>query len=357
MDNVWNLEPHTRAKHEILRRYLNAWFPILKIVNPSGLNYIDGFAGPGIYSRGEDGSPVIAMKSALNHRLPLPRISFIFIEKDISTAVKLESVLRAQFPNLPSNIGYEVHNGEFAEIITRILDDIDRQSMTIAPTFTFVDPFGYSGFPMTVLDRLMKQNATELLITFMASRIRRFLDPMHENAMDHLYCSTDWRKARGMNGKAQIDFLLQLYIECLKSRTPAKHVMSFEMADNNGNTIYHLIFATKHPKGCDVMKEAMWRVDPSGTYRFFDYASGVRRFELSETGPEWVAHAQDLITKHFRGRSVGIEELRDFLQPTPFLWRKRKILIPLENSGVISNVKGRQRSRTYPDGCILEFCS
>jgi len=26
---VWPLEPHTRAKHEILRRYLQAWTPIL----------------------------------------------------------------------------------------------------------------------------------------------------------------------------------------------------------------------------------------------------------------------------------------------------------------------------------------
>ena len=29
VDTVWQIEEHTKAKHEILRRYLSAWFPIL----------------------------------------------------------------------------------------------------------------------------------------------------------------------------------------------------------------------------------------------------------------------------------------------------------------------------------------
>ena len=26
---VWSIEPHTAAKHELLKHYLGAWFPIL----------------------------------------------------------------------------------------------------------------------------------------------------------------------------------------------------------------------------------------------------------------------------------------------------------------------------------------
>jgi hypothetical protein len=28
-ETLWEIEPHTKAKHEILQRYLGAWFPIL----------------------------------------------------------------------------------------------------------------------------------------------------------------------------------------------------------------------------------------------------------------------------------------------------------------------------------------
>lgn len=32
---IWKIEQHTQAKHELLRRYLGAWFPILAM---SGFN-------------------------------------------------------------------------------------------------------------------------------------------------------------------------------------------------------------------------------------------------------------------------------------------------------------------------------
>ena len=43
---LWAAEEHTVAKHRILRRYLEAWIPIM--ASRSGrLILIDGFAGPG----------------------------------------------------------------------------------------------------------------------------------------------------------------------------------------------------------------------------------------------------------------------------------------------------------------------
>jgi three-Cys-motif partner protein len=63
----WNLAPHTAAKLEILGAYLRAWFPILgRSANFDRIIYIDGFAGPGRYKQGEDGSPIIALKAAID---------------------------------------------------------------------------------------------------------------------------------------------------------------------------------------------------------------------------------------------------------------------------------------------------
>jgi len=64
----WPLEAHTAAKHEILRRYLSAWYP--KLANSgrnSRLVVLDGFCGPGIYAKGEKGSPIIALETLLDH--------------------------------------------------------------------------------------------------------------------------------------------------------------------------------------------------------------------------------------------------------------------------------------------------
>ena len=53
---IWKLEPHTRAKHEILKRYLQAWIILSQGRFPEIL-YIDGFAGPGEYEGGKPDLP------------------------------------------------------------------------------------------------------------------------------------------------------------------------------------------------------------------------------------------------------------------------------------------------------------
>jgi three-Cys-motif partner protein len=101
---LWPIEPHTQAKHEILRYYLGAWFPILATTQRR-LVYVDGFAGPGEYEGREDGSPIIALKVARDHVLKdkLQRsgmnLVFFFIEKDEARFQNLERVLsKLQLP-------------------------------------------------------------------------------------------------------------------------------------------------------------------------------------------------------------------------------------------------------------------
>jgi len=82
LETVWRIDPHTQAKHTILRRYWEAWLPIMTKYNQRVL-YIDGFAGPRLYAGGEDGSPLIALKAARDHRAkPKSEVVFTFIEKD-----------------------------------------------------------------------------------------------------------------------------------------------------------------------------------------------------------------------------------------------------------------------------------
>ena len=69
----WPMAEHTGAKHDIYRTYLAKWFPILlagKNPYPSA-TYAEGFAGPGIYSTGEVGSPIIAVRRVPPARSPI----------------------------------------------------------------------------------------------------------------------------------------------------------------------------------------------------------------------------------------------------------------------------------------------
>lgn len=52
---LWNMAPHSAAKHRVLRSYIDAWIPIMAHQaikmsprsGPARLLLVDGFAGPG----------------------------------------------------------------------------------------------------------------------------------------------------------------------------------------------------------------------------------------------------------------------------------------------------------------------
>lgn len=85
---LWPIESQTHGKHIVLRAYLDAWLPIMGMRNERIL-FVDGFAGPGKYENGEDGSPVIALKALEEHSSKTritSEVVYVFIEGDKNRA-------------------------------------------------------------------------------------------------------------------------------------------------------------------------------------------------------------------------------------------------------------------------------
>ncbi len=93
LGDTWDCPPHTAAKHELLGKYLDAWFAIFGQSGQGRVLYLDGFAGPGSYKGGEDGSPMLAARRLLNHsafdRLAGTEYVFAFNEGDSARHAQL----------------------------------------------------------------------------------------------------------------------------------------------------------------------------------------------------------------------------------------------------------------------------
>lgn len=358
---VWDLEPHTRAKHEILRYCLEAWFPILS--RWSGrIVYLDGFAGPGVYTGGEDGSPVIALNTAVRHSLRerFKEIVFYFIEKDPDRATILTQVLNQRFSNLPKNMHFIVKGAEFAPTLEQVLTELEEKKENLSPTFAFLDPFGFSGLPMKLIGRMMNYDKCEVLITFMVGFVRRFLDELREPVLNDLFATEEWKKTRDIaDPDERLRFLLDLYERQLRNVGGATYVRNFEMKGPYNQVIYYLIYGTKHWKGLEAMKEAMYRVDRRGTYRFSDLTD-IRQHYLIDYAnePQWTQQAAEIVYEKFRGQTVPEGEVHEFvITGTPFIYRK-PILQHLEkcSPSKITGVTNRKRAFSYPEGCFITFC-
>src|SRR5205809_443781 len=266
---LWERKPHTAAKHSILRRYLEAWFP--KLAWTRRVIFIDGFAGPGQYARGEPGSPIIAMNAALQHKGDLSgcEMLFMFVERDRARFAHLEALLERI--DKPENVKVQSDHGEFADHFGGILDRLEGEEKHLAPSLIMVDPFGFTGMPFQLIARAASQPRSEFLISFMYESIVRWRNHRdHERTFDSLFGCTDWRRADEFTSpEERKTFLLDLYLAQLRS-AGMQYARSFEMLDSGNRTEYFLIFATHSIEGLKAVKAAMWKVDPTGQFQFSD---------------------------------------------------------------------------------------
>jgi len=59
-------------------------------------------------------------------------------------------------------------------ILNKILNMIEKENRELAPAFVFIDPFGFSGIPLDIIERIMRNKRCEALITFMYEDIDRW---------------------------------------------------------------------------------------------------------------------------------------------------------------------------------------
>jgi len=357
-ETLWELGPHTSAKHEILRRYLGAWFPILNKWH-NRIVYIDGFCGPGRYRGGEPGSPLIALEVAASHRKMMQgEVVFWFIDERQDRIEHLKQELEKV--QTPAHFKVIPDTGRFHEKIGEIIDHIKEDSGNLAPTFAFIDPFGFSGIPLALIERLLKHKRCEVFITFMVDAINRFLQDPEHNVVQHIVEAFGTKEAINLakGGGDRVVRLRELYQSNLER--VAEYVRYFEMRDRQNRTQYYLFFATNHERGHVKMKEAMWRVDPDGEFRFSD-ATNPNQWVLFDvdTATALVSQLRD----EFRGKGhVTCSEVRRFVEDrTPFLKKHMTAALKMEEDcGAIAvealKVDGKKRrAGTYPDDARLCF--
>jgi three-Cys-motif partner protein len=324
---LWEAAPHTRAKIEIVSRYLYLWFEILgRTKKINRLVYIDGFAGPGEYTNLPIGSPVAVLNQAkralFNADSPLrsKELRFHFIEKQKWVVEQLHGKLSAI--KLQSQIRWRVHRGAFEEKIGAIVTDVREGHQDSVAIFCFIDPFGATGVPFRAVGEILASDTCEVLLNLDSDGIGRLMeaDEIQKNTehLNQIFGDTDWRSEIGYGLSIQqlCARVLAAYKRRLLALKNVRYVFAFAMNDKPGKLNYHLVFAGQHPKGLEKMKEAMKRIDQTGDYSFADdsVGQGLLGFNFNDPG----TFAQKM-HQHFLGKTVAYDDVSDYvLNETPF---------------------------------------
>ena len=360
---LWPMRRTTAAKHLILRKYLDAWIAIL-----GGGRYakehvvlIDAFAGPGRYSTGEDGSPLLMIKAYVEHSGEITaNPHFFFIEEDSARIAHLRGEVAAL--ELPESVTVEMIEGSFDSEFPALIARLREQFGTLPPTFAFIDPFGASDLPVALSSPLLDVPRCEVLVYYPASFLARLGEqPEFLPTMNSVFGGTGWRAAfaASVGFDARERMLLDLFMDELRKRVPYVRAFAITPAHEEGGNTYYLVFGTANAdQGLRKMKDAMWRVDPSAGASFRD-STLAEHPVLFEERPDF-AELERMLREHFGRGWYTIEEAERFtLLETPFrdnAHLKTHTLKPAEHRGDLEVVRANgKRTGTFTPGTRMRF--
>jgi three-Cys-motif partner protein len=261
----WAREPHTAAKHRVLERYLQAWWPIMLSRFPR-VTYVEGFAGPGVYTGGEPGSPIIAMEALRNAAAPSKPVDLIFIDREPRCLAMLAEQIAAKFGSSvrPGVQAPHLVRGTAAELL---LPQLDAVAAWQGGVFAFLDSWGNVAVPLDVVAEFARPGG-EVIVTI-GRRFWRQFGGVVGPEWDAMFGSAAWRAVESIpSAAAQARFIADTYRAALRS-VGFGYLLDFELISERGDYLY-LIHATTHAKGLEKMKEAIWSVDPVAGAGFRD---------------------------------------------------------------------------------------
>ncbi|GHO96558.1 hypothetical protein KSF_066060 [Reticulibacter mediterranei] len=342
---IWNIPELTSIKHRILRGYLERWFPDV-LQQHERIYLLDGFSGPGEYTKGELGSPLIAV-DVLHHCRTYSeqqrQTTFVFIEEKQTRCNYLRGLLEGRIPSQSDTMHFEysIECGEFVRTLSTWIEALEKAQSSFPPLFAFLDPFGFSDIPMSTIGRIMQHQHGEILLTFMYEPINRFLSHPNKLIQRHLttvFGSEQWISI-DLNGDREQQ-ICDLYRTQLCTLGKASYVCMFRLKHRKNATDYFLIFCTHNLKSIEKMKEIFWQIDPVCGYTYSVQKQGKdnRQLFLPLLEPDYSVLTEQLVS-HFGGSTISMCTLEEYiLAETAFPRRgyREHALCPLECASRIS---------------------
>lgn len=333
----------SQVKAEIVAKYFWAW---AKVIIPSQkkwgnrIAYIDLFAGPGRYKDGTRSTPLLILETATRDADMRDMLVTMFNDKDSDNTQMLSQAIKS-IPNIES-LKYtpKVYNEEVGEEIVKLFEQ-----MRLVPTLFFVDPWGYKGLSLRLINSVLKNWGCDCIVFFNYNRINMGLH--NEAVKEHI--DALFGEARGDELRQQLETLtpserelaiIEAIVQALVEMG-GKYVLPFRFRNSRGNrTSHHLIFISKNVKGYEIMKQIMARESSNAEQGVpsFEYNPATRNqsllFELSRPLDELA----DMLLDCFAGRTMTMMEIYDqhSVGKRYIKSNYKSVLLKLEAEGKIS---------------------
>jgi three-Cys-motif partner protein len=188
----------TKAKHFILRRYLQAL--AFKVLRFSDITYVDGFSGPWETQTEDfaDSSFMIAIDVLRDAQRRVqqqtgkrPKVRCFLVENNRKAYAQLSSAV-APLNKPQDDFEIRTHCGDFEDMIAAVRQFIGRSFPLI-----FIDPTGWTGYAFDKIRPLFEGAKCEVVINFMYDFVNRAAsmgDPKTIASLDPILGGPGWEQ-------------------------------------------------------------------------------------------------------------------------------------------------------------------
>ncbi|MXX09663.1 MAG: three-Cys-motif partner protein TcmP [Synechococcus sp. SB0673_bin_10] len=273
------IEPHSKAKLEVLRAYLRQYFDRLAVSRRREelkLDLVDGFAGGGTFQDGDKilpGSPLVMLEEAeaARHRLNEGRdkkleinCRFYFIDKERSHTDHLRQALKERDYKIDEK-EITVQTGLFEDNLEGVIRSIRERQPRAGRAIFLLDQTGFSCVKLDLVRRIFSELATaEVILTFAADALINHLAKTPEMIKmvapiklteSHIHDLIEYRNGDG--GRALIQRTLRNQI---RGVTQAAYDTPFFIRPEISRRALWFIHLSRHPTARDVMIQQHWNI-------------------------------------------------------------------------------------------------
>ncbi len=268
-------------------------------------------AGPGRYKDGSKSTPIKVLETALSEPDMQNMLVTVFNDVDAENTNSLQEAINSitGIENLKHKP--QVVNHEVGENIVKAL-----YKQKLVPTLFFVDPWGYKGLSLQLINSVVKDWGCDCIFFFNYNRINMGLG----NSAVEEHINALFGKERADKVREQLTILqpqereltiVEAICEALKEMG-GEYVLPFRFKHENGNrTSHHLIFVSKHVKGYEIMKEIMAKEssEQNQGVSSFEYNPATSRqtllFELYRPLDE----LEEMLLDKFAGQQITMKDI------------------------------------------------
>lgn len=357
------------VKAHIVSSYFSAWSRVIQKWN-TPMAYIDLFCGPGKYENDKPSAPLLVVQNTLANPALLNRMNFVFNDKDPNNI----SMLKQAISQIDENSKLKARVQYYNETVEQ--DFYNRLNIPAnMPVLSFVDPFGYKGLTMNLINRLINNSGSDCIFFFNYNRINMALssNTKFDEHLKSLFGDTrtaELKKRLAHQPPEQREpIVLNALIEALRENK-SNYVLPFKFYSTEMlRTSHFIIFVTKHPVACKIMKQIMYSnsakdSDDVATFSFEDSRNFGVGFEQLTIFDRPIQSLRGDILRKYAGKAISVGSICNEIDcdfSSHFVSKNVKdVLKQLELEGKISVVGGRkQKYRSgklnMPDGAVIQF--